>query len=94
MLKHTICHIEFNSTNIERTTAFYQTLFGWTLTPLQRDYMLFRSPDGISGAFRELDAVSPLDIPSIQIEVSDFAPLIDLDSLPRRLHWLRRSPCG
>jgi len=58
--------------------TFYQTLFGWTLTPLQSDYMLFRSPDGISGAFRELDAVSPLDIPTIQIEVSDFAPLIDL----------------
>ena len=32
-----ICHLEFMSTNLGETTAFYEQVFGWSTTPMGDD---------------------------------------------------------
>ncbi len=77
MLKHTICHIELSCIDLDRTMLFYRTLFNWTIDQVQPNLALFRSPDGVSGAFRCGSAAPSLEAPMLRIEVTDYAPFID-----------------
>jgi catechol 2,3-dioxygenase-like lactoylglutathione lyase family enzyme len=77
-VKHTVCHIEFSSADLDRSTAFYSGLFSWTVIRATPDELLFRSPDGLQGTIRRVDTVTPSKLPLLRIEVDDYAPIIDL----------------
>ena len=53
MAQGAICHIEFPTSDAEKTKAFYETVFGWTFTtaPGFDTYPMFRDPSGVGGAF-------------------------------------------
>jgi len=70
-----ICHIEFPTTDAEKTKAFYEAVFGWTFTtaPGFDTYPMFRDPSGVGGAF---NAGSKAEAPSqagpiVHIEVEN-----------------------
>jgi len=48
-----ICHIEFPTTDAEKTRTFYEEVFGWTFStaPGFDTYPMFRDPSGVGGAF-------------------------------------------
>jgi predicted enzyme related to lactoylglutathione lyase len=75
MPKGAICHIEFHTTDLQETKAFYEEIFGWTVQvfPGFETYGMFRTPDGFGGGF---DAGPNADPPSdkgpiVHIEVDD-----------------------
>lgn len=49
MAMNTICHIEWWSTDFERTKNFFGGLFGWTFNELGDEFMLFSTPEGGPG---------------------------------------------
>ena len=51
MAEHAILHIEFSSTNLAQSQAFYRALFGWKTQPWGADYALFTPPSGPGGGF-------------------------------------------
>ena len=70
-----ICHIEFPTSDAEKTKAFYEAVFGWTFTtaPGFDTYPMFRDPSGVGGAF---NAGSTAEAPSqagpiVHIEVEN-----------------------
>lgn len=79
MLKHTICHMELASSNLGRTVEFYETLFGWSFAAVGEDHALFRTPDGLEGAFRlarRSDVESGPGRPVLQVEVEGYLPYV------------------
>jgi predicted enzyme related to lactoylglutathione lyase len=51
MVDGAIVHLEIPSTNFEESQAFYGSLFGWQFEPMDESYLMFETPDGISGGF-------------------------------------------
>jgi hypothetical protein len=45
------CHIEFPTTDPDRTKAFFSEIFGWTFNVFAgfETYMMFRTPGGLGG---------------------------------------------
>lgn len=69
------CHIEFPSTDIEKTVAFFTTIFGWTFQDIPgfETYAMFRTPNGLGGG---VDVGPKAEAPSdkgpvLHIEVND-----------------------
>jgi predicted enzyme related to lactoylglutathione lyase len=77
-VKHTVCHIEFGSSDLDRTAAFYCGLFNWTVERAACGELLFRSPDGLQGTIRQHETVTPNRLPLIRVELNDLAPILDL----------------
>lgn len=69
------CHIEFPTTDAEKTKAFYEAVFGWTFTtaPGFDTYPMFRDPSGVGGAFNaDPKGEAPSQTgPIVHIEVED-----------------------
>ncbi len=53
---HQINYVEFPTTDIESTKAFYSEVFGWKFTDWGPDYVSFEGA-GLDGGFRLVDAV-------------------------------------
>lgn len=49
MAKHAFCHIEWSSTDLERSKTFYGGLFAWKFEPWGEDYLTFTAPEGPGG---------------------------------------------
>jgi uncharacterized protein len=66
-----ICHVEWESTDLDRSRGFYGGLFGWTFETWgdATEYMLFSAPGGIGGGFMKKDAVSPSVTPTVYVLV-------------------------
>ncbi|HVU35053.1 MAG TPA: VOC family protein [Opitutaceae bacterium] len=43
--RNQICYVEFHASDLERTKAFFSTVFGWVFTDYGPDYCAFGSPD-------------------------------------------------
>ncbi len=48
-----VCHMEYSTTDLRASRAFYSTAFGWTFldAPGMQDYALFATPGGQQGGF-------------------------------------------
>lgn len=70
---HTISYIEFTTTDVARTKAFYSRVFGWEFKDWGPDYIDFTS--GISAGFKKADApiVESKSAPLIVIYSSNLA---------------------
>ena len=57
---HQINYIEFSSTDIARSKAFYSSVFGWTFQDWGPDYVSFSSESGgIDGGFTKGSGAGP-----------------------------------
>ena len=44
-----LVHMDIQSTDLEKSKAFYSELFGWRMKQWSPDYALFEYPDGSGG---------------------------------------------
>jgi predicted enzyme related to lactoylglutathione lyase len=52
---HGISHVEFCTTDIPRTRAFFESLFGWEFQEMSPEYHLFRTQDGPGGGIEKTE---------------------------------------
>lgn len=71
MQNNGLCHVEWHVSDLERASRFFGALFGWSFTSHSDDYLMFRSPDGIGGAFAKVDQVQPSASPTVYVLVDD-----------------------
>ncbi len=77
MSKHTICHVEWSSTDFKRTQNFYSGLFGWKFDTWGDNYMLFTGPEGgVNGGFNKVPKVQPNQSTYIYIQVDNIDPYV------------------
>jgi len=76
MEKHSICHIEWSSTNLEKTKEFLMGLFGWKFEPWGEDYLVFTPPEGTAGGIMKAKEVKPGASPVVYVEVDEIEPYL------------------
>ena len=68
---NTICHIEYNVTNLERSQDFYHGLFGWDFRSFVDGMVVFGIGDQHIGGLTKVDEVGPGKSPSVWYGVAD-----------------------
>lgn len=78
MGKHGICHVEWPSSDLNRTREFYSDFFDWSFVPFGDEYMVFTAPDGGPGGgfWKTTETISSAS-PNIYIEVDDLEPYLN-----------------
>ena len=72
---------EIPSTDVQKTSDFLASLFGWTMTPSTDDYMMFHTGDGPPGGIEKTDAEPPRGVRTY-VHVEDItATLADVERL-------------
>lgn len=77
MAKHSICHVEWSSTNLQRARVFFSELFDWKFEDWGEGYTLFRPPEGVCGGVARVDKVAPAGSPVVYVEVDEIEPYLD-----------------
>ena len=72
---NSLVHWEIPSTDLARSQAFYEALFGWEFEGFTPEYVMFEVEDGVGGA---LELVEAMRGPGISI-------YIDVDDIPETL---------
>ena len=55
MTKRNIVHVEFSSSDLDKSGKFYHELFGWKIAPVpEMSYALWEAGDGSGGGFNPL----------------------------------------
>lgn len=70
---HSICHVEWGTTDLNRTQEFYTALFQWEFMPFEGDanYIMYSPPGGgVGGGFVLMETVTPSQYPAIYIYVN------------------------
>jgi hypothetical protein len=65
-----IGHIEWGSTDLDRSKAFFEALFDWQFREWSTDYYLFDTGDG-GGGIMKVDRVDPGNTGVAYVEVDD-----------------------
>lgn len=71
MAKHTICHIEWDVTDLARAQRFYEGLFGWNFRSFGEEMVVFGVGGQHLGGLMKVDQVHAGNSPSVWIEVED-----------------------
>lgn len=69
MAENTICHIEWDVTDLDRAKAFYGAVFDWTFRSFGDDMVVFGCGDKHLGGLMKVDTVHVGASPSVWIEV-------------------------
>jgi predicted enzyme related to lactoylglutathione lyase len=77
MPKHAIGHIEWSSTDLERTKTFLAGLFEWEFQNWGPEYITFRPKEGPGGGLMKVDRVKAGSSPVVYIEVEEIEPLLN-----------------
>lgn len=70
-MANTVCHIEFNVTDMSRAQAFFEGMFGWTFREFMPEMTVFGNGDQHIGGLMLADKVSPGESPSVWFDVED-----------------------
>ena len=74
------CHIQFSSTDLDKTKQFFTTVFGWTFQDIPgfETYGLFQTPGGLGGGVDVSDRADPPSDqgPILHIEVDDIDAIL------------------
>jgi predicted enzyme related to lactoylglutathione lyase len=75
-MKNEVAHIEWSSTDIERTKTFLSELFGWKFTPWKgnEDYLCSAPANGVNVGIRRVDpgiGLEPGNSPIVYVEVDE-----------------------
>jgi predicted enzyme related to lactoylglutathione lyase len=69
---NSICHVEFPAKNYANAKKFYGELFGWQFEEIKEmNYLMFKAPEGVSGAFTVDHKSNQEPGITIYVEVSD-----------------------
>jgi len=68
---NTVCHVEFDSTDLERSQRFFEGLFGWKFRAFTDKMVVFGTDEGHVGGLEKVDAVRPGTTPSVWFRVPD-----------------------
>ncbi|MBV6459320.1 MAG: hypothetical protein HONBIEJF_02466 [Fimbriimonadaceae bacterium] len=74
---HTICHVEYDVTDLERSRAFYEAMFGWSFRQFTDDMVVFGSGEQHIGGLNRKATVNPGSSPSIWFEVENVAAMLE-----------------
>lgn len=77
MAKHVVCHIEWSSTDLERTRKFLAGLFDWEFENWGPEYTTFKPKEGPGGGLMKVDRAKPGSSPVVYIEVEEIEPLLN-----------------
>ena len=68
-----ICHIELATNDLEKTKAFYEELFNWTVSviPGLENYAMFSAPEGVGGGINAVEEPAGEAGPILHIAVDD-----------------------
>lgn len=65
-----LCHVEYFVTDIARSQAFYESLFGWNFQSFTPDMVVFGIGDQHIGGLMKKDVVNAGDSPSLWFRVA------------------------
>ena len=68
---NTICHIEFEVTDVPRAQAFFEGLFGWTFRSFTDSMVVFGNGSDHIGGLQRVDKVETGATPSVWFQVAD-----------------------
>lgn len=68
---NTVCHVEFDSTDLERSQRFYEGLFGWKFRAFTDQMVVFGTDEGHVGGLERVDRVTAGSSPSVWFDVDD-----------------------
>lgn len=71
MANGAICHVEFGSTNLDRSQKFYEGLFGWKFQTFDPKYRLFSAPGNTGGGLMQVEKVEAGNSPFVYVEVDE-----------------------
>ena len=71
MAKNSICHIEFESTDLSRSQAFFEAMFEWKFQSFGDSMVIFGLGDTHLGGLSKVETVRCGGSPSVWIEVDD-----------------------
>ncbi len=66
-----ICHVEYFVTDLARSQAFYEGLFGWTFRSFMEEMVVFANGDSHIGGLLKIDAPDPAPRCQIWYRVED-----------------------
>lgn len=73
-----ICHIEIEVTNLDRSRAFYEGIFGWTFSDFGiPDMIVFGANEKHIGGLMRVDSVSAGSSPSIWFSVESIESVLE-----------------
>ncbi len=73
---HTICHVEYEVTDLARSQAFFESLFGWSFKQFMETMVVFYSGETYLGGLMKVESVNPGSSPSIWFEVESIDKMI------------------
>ena len=68
---NTVCHVEFDATDLERSQRFYEGLFGWKFRAFSDEMVVFGTDEGHIGGLERKETVTPGSSPSVWFQVAD-----------------------
>ena len=71
MAKNTVCHIEWEVTDLDRAQAFYQALFDWKFQSFGGNMVVFGTGDTHIGGLSKSESPRKGYSPGVWIEVDD-----------------------
>ena len=71
MAMNTVCHVEFDSTDLARSQRFFEGLFGWNFRAFGDRMMVFGTDEGHVGGLEKKETVVPGSSPSVWFQVAD-----------------------
>lgn len=71
MAHNTVCHVEFDSTDLARSQRFYEGLFGWKFRAFSEQMVVFGTDEGHVGGLEKVDQVTPGNSPSVWFQVPE-----------------------
>jgi len=77
MTKNALCHIEWSSTDLDRSERFFNGLFGWEFNKHSVDYYMYDSSDGVGGGLMKVEKVEPGSSPVIYFCVDKIKPYLE-----------------
>ena len=67
---NTLCHVEYEVTDLERAQTFYQGLFGWDFRPFMDGMVVFGQGETHIGGLQKVEKISPGISPSLWFQVA------------------------
>jgi predicted enzyme related to lactoylglutathione lyase len=77
MTKDAFCHIEWSTTDLEKTRDLLSGLFGWKFESWGENYMIYTTPKGVGGGIMKADNVEPGKSPFVYVDVPEIEPYLE-----------------
>ena len=71
-----IAHVEIPSTNLDKSSEFYQTLFGWDFKPFGNGYLLYNTHKAFTIGLRKVEKIVKGECTIFHVRVEDLGSLL------------------